>query len=46
MRILGFIDKIGKNYQWIYDTDEPRIKTQAPEIKKQRTNRLKRSQLN
>ena len=29
LRILGFIDKIGKDYQWVFDIDGPKIKIET-----------------
>lgn len=45
LRILGFIDKIGKNYQWVYDTEQPKPMGIRTEKKKPTHRRLKRVQL-
>lgn len=44
LRILGFIQKVGKHYQWVLDGDSPRIKVEEIEIKK-KAKRLKRLQM-
>lgn len=41
LRIVGFIDKIGKNYQWIFNTSSPRIEVPLAEHKKRNQKRIK-----
>lgn len=31
LRIIGFIEKVGKHYQWIFNGEEPRLKIQIPQ---------------
>lgn len=45
LRILGFIEKVGKHYQWIFDSDEPRARIQVPQAKREPLRRVRRIQL-